>query len=63
VILGQITVVLAIVSVVIECNASGDSEQIRKTVDRGHLHARVKQIPISLVALAGIVICPLRPKL
>src|SRR6266481_6139772 len=35
----------SIVSLVIECNASGDSEQVRKTVDRGYLHARVKHDP------------------
>jgi hypothetical protein len=32
-------------SLFIECNASGDAEQIRETVNTGRLHARVKHNP------------------
>jgi propanol-preferring alcohol dehydrogenase len=33
------------ISLLIECNASGDAEQIRKTVNTGRLHARVEHNP------------------
>jgi hypothetical protein len=33
------------VSVLIECNASGDAEQIRETVNTGRLRARVEHNP------------------
>jgi hypothetical protein len=35
----------SIICLFIECNASGDPEQIRKTVNRRRLHARVEHNP------------------
>src|SRR6266403_2719795 len=35
----------SIISLLIECNASGDPKQIRKTVNRGRLHAGVNHNP------------------
>ena len=34
-----------IMSLLIECNASGDPKQIRKTVNRGRLHAGINHNP------------------
>src|SRR6266436_4690114 len=35
----------SIISLLIECNASGDPKQIRKTVNRGRLHAGINHNP------------------
>jgi hypothetical protein len=33
------------ISLLIKCDASGDAEQIRETVNTGHLHARIEHNP------------------